>query len=74
MKISPVNNYRNFFHLSNSVNTQRFNHRQELDGPLFHGRHKAIVIAEAGHLMQLVRNEHHTAVIGPCDSIDLLAK
>lgn len=42
----------------NGVYTQRFNSAHSLDGPLFKGRYKAIVVAEDNYLLQLVRYIH----------------
>lgn len=46
----------------NGVYTQRYNSAHGLDGTLFRGRYKAIVIAEDSYLLQLVRYIHHNPV------------
>jgi putative transposase len=38
----------------NGVYTQRFNSAHSLDGPLFRGRYKAIIVGEDNYLLQLV--------------------
>ena len=42
----------------NGVYTQRFNNAHGLDGTLFRGRYKSIVVSEGNYLMQLVRYIH----------------
>lgn len=42
----------------NGVYTQRFNSAHSLDGPLFRGRYKAIIVGEDNYLLQLVRYIH----------------
>ena len=39
----------------NGVYAQRFNRQHGVDGPLFRGRYKSILIAAGNHLLQLVR-------------------
>lgn len=46
----------------NGVYTQRFNSAHALDGQLFKGRYKAMVVAEDDHLLQLVRYIHRNPV------------
>lgn len=46
----------------NGVYTQRFNSRHSVDGQLFRGRYKAIVVAENSYLLQLVRYIHRNPV------------
>jgi putative transposase len=46
----------------NGVHTQRFNSGHSVDGQLFHGRYKAIVVAENSYLLQLVRYIHRNPV------------
>ena len=46
----------------NGVYTQRFNSAHSLDGQLFKGRYKAIVVAEDNYLLQLVRYIHRNPV------------
>lgn len=42
----------------NGVYTQRFNRKHGIDGPLFRGRYKSILIGADNHLLQLVRYIH----------------
>jgi len=42
----------------NGVYTQRFNSRHDLDGPLFRGRYKSILVSGDSYLLQLVRYIH----------------
>ncbi|MDB4303544.1 transposase, partial [Desulfosarcina sp.] len=46
----------------NGVYTQRYNSAHGLDGPLFRGRYKAIVVGEDSYLLQLVRYIHRNPV------------
>ena len=46
----------------NGVYTQRFNRTHELDGILFRGRYKAIVVSEGSYLLGLVRYIHRNPV------------
>ena len=46
----------------NGVYTQRYNREHLLDGQLFRGRYKAIVVAEDRYLLQLVRYIHRNPV------------
>ena len=46
----------------NGVYTQRYNREHLLDGQLFRGRYKAIVVAEERYLLQLVRYIHRNPV------------
>ena len=52
---------RSMRHL-NGVYTQRFNRRYRLDGPLFRGRYKSIVVGADPYLLQLVRYIHKNPV------------
>ena len=46
----------------NGVYTQRFNNTHGLDGILFRGRYKSIVVSEDSYLLQLVRYIHRNPV------------
>ncbi len=46
----------------NGVYTQRFNNAHGLDGILFRGRYKSIVVSEDSYLLQLVRYIHRNPV------------
>lgn len=46
----------------NSVYTQKYNRRHGLDGQLFRGRYKSILVCDGSHLLQLVRYIHKNPV------------
>ena len=46
----------------NGIYTQRFNIKNGLDGPLFRGRYKAILVGEDSYLLQLIRYIHKNPV------------
>ena len=46
----------------NGVYTQRYNRKESLDGPLFNGRYKAIIVDEAQYLLDLSRYIHRLPV------------
>ncbi|MBU4345468.1 MAG: hypothetical protein L6247_04225 [Desulfobacteraceae bacterium] len=46
----------------NSVYTQRYNRRHGLDGQLFRGKYKSILVCDDSHLLQLVRYIHKNPV------------
>ncbi len=46
----------------NGVYTQRYNSRHSLDGQLFRGRYKAIVVSQDSYLLQLVRYIHRNPI------------
>lgn len=46
----------------NRVYTQRFNRRHLLDGQLFRGRYKAILVEEDSYLLELVRYVHRNSL------------
>ena len=46
----------------NSVYTQRYNRKHGLDGQLFRGRYKSILVCNDSHLLQLVRYIHKNPV------------
>ena len=56
----------------NGVYTQRFNAAHGLDGPLFRGRYKAILVGEDSYLLQLVRYIHKNPLrAGMVKSVEL---
>jgi REP element-mobilizing transposase RayT len=61
LKTPEANISRSMRHL-NGVYTQRFNRRHRLDGPLFRGRYKSIVVSADPYLLQLVRYIHKNPV------------
>jgi len=52
---------RSMRHL-NGVYTQRFNRRHKVDGPLFRGRYKSIIVGGDSYLLQIVRYIHKNPV------------
>lgn len=46
----------------NSIYTQRYNRRYKIDGPLFRGRYKSILVSNDSHLLQLIRYIHKNPV------------
>jgi REP element-mobilizing transposase RayT len=61
LKTPEANISRSMRHL-NGVYTQRFNRRHRMDGPLFRGRYKSIVVGADSYLLQLVRYIHKNPV------------
>jgi putative transposase len=61
LKTPEANISRSMRHL-NGVYTQRFNRRHRVDGPLFRGRYKSIVVGADPYLLQLVRYIHKNPV------------
>lgn len=58
---TPEGNISRCMRHLNSVYTQRYNKRHKLDGPLFRGRYKSILVSD-GYLLQLVRYIHKNSV------------
>ena len=46
----------------NGVYAQRFNRRHEIDGPLFRGRFKAVIVEEDSHLLEVMRYIHNNPI------------
>ena len=61
LQTPEANISRSMRHL-NGVYTQRFNRRHKVDGPLFKGRYKSIVVGADQYLLQLVRYIHKNPV------------
>lgn len=55
---TPNGNLSRFMRHVNGVYTQRFNRYHQLDGPLFRGRYKAILVEEESYLLELLRYIH----------------
>ena len=55
---TPDGNISRFMRHVNGVYTQSFNKRHGLDGPLFRGRYKSILIDQDSYLLELVRYIH----------------
>ena len=55
----------------NGVYTQRYNRRWKIDGQLFRGRYKCVLVQEANHLLELLRYIHLNPIrAGLCKSVD----
>ena len=68
---TPDSNLSRCMRHINGVYTQRFNAAYGLDGPLFRGRYKAIVVGEDRYLLQLVRYIHKNPLrAGMVESIE----
>jgi len=59
---TPAGNLSRRMRHINGVYTQRFNAAHGLDGQLFRGRYKAILVGEDNYLKQLVRYIHKNPV------------
>ena len=55
---TPNGNLSRFMRHVNGVYTQRFNRYHQLDGQLFRGRYKAILVEEDSYLLELLRYIH----------------
>ncbi len=56
---TPSANLSRFMKQIDGVYTQIFNRRHNLDGPLFRGRFKSMVIQDDSHLLEILRYIHH---------------
>jgi len=56
----------------NGVYTQRFNNKYKIDGSLFRGRYKSILVEEESYLLELVRYIHRNAYKAKGDTIALV--
>lgn len=55
----------------NGVYTQRFNRKHGIDGPLFRGRYKTVLVEEDNHLLELLRYIHRNPIkAGIADNLD----
>jgi putative transposase len=59
---TPNANLSRFMRHLNGVYTQRFNRHHKLDGQLFRGRYKSILIGESDYLIELLRYIHFNPV------------
>lgn len=59
---TPGGNISRFMRHINGVYTQRYNRRHKLDGQLFRGRYKSILVSDDSYLLQLVRYIHKNPV------------
>ncbi len=55
----------------NGVYTQRYNRRHQIDGQLFRGRYKSILVEEDSYLLELSRYIHRNPVrVKKCESVE----
>lgn len=59
---TPLGNLSRAMRHIDGVYTQRYNKMQKIDGPLFRGRYKAILIQKDNYLLQLSRYIHLNAI------------
>ncbi len=59
---TPLGNISRVMRHVNGVYTQRYNRRQKMDGSLFRGRFKSVLVEEDNHLVELLRYIHRNPV------------
>ena len=59
---TPLANLSRFMRHIDGVYTQRFNRKHKLDGQLFRGRYKSILIGEQNYILELIRYIHFNPV------------
>jgi putative transposase len=59
---TPLGNLSRVMRHVNGVYTQRYNRRQKIDGSLFRGRYKSVLVEEDNHLIELLRYIHRNPV------------
>ena len=59
---TPLGNLSRVMRHVNGVYTQRYNRRQKIDGQLFRGRYKSVLVEEDSHLLELLRYIHRNPV------------
>jgi len=59
---TPMANISRFMRHIDGVYTQKFNRRYKIDGSLFKGRYKSILIENDGHLLEVLRYIHRNPV------------
>ena len=68
---TPEGNISRCMRHINGIYTQKYNKRHNLDGQLFRGRYKAILVSEDSYLLQLVRYIHKNPIkAGPVDNLE----
>lgn len=60
---TPLGNLQRAMRHINGVYTQRFNRKWKIDGHLFRGRYKAILVKEDAYLVELIRYIHLNPVL-----------
>jgi REP element-mobilizing transposase RayT len=59
---TPLGNLSRVMRHVNGLYTQRYNRRQKVDGQLFRGRYKSLLVEEDSHLVELLRYIHRNPV------------
>ncbi len=67
---TPLANLARAMRHINGVYTQRYNRRRNIDGQLFRGRYKSVLVQEDSHLLELLRYIHRNPVRAQmCNSV-----
>lgn len=67
---TPSGNLSRAMRHVNGVYTQRYNRRWNVDGQLFRGRYKSVLVEEDGHLLELLRYIHRNPIrANMCDAV-----
>lgn len=67
---TPSGNLSRAMRHVNGVYTQRYNRRRNIDGQLFRGRYKSVLVQEDSHLLELLRYLHRNPVTAHmCNSV-----
>jgi REP element-mobilizing transposase RayT len=68
---TPAGNLSRAMRHINGVYTQRYNRRRSIDGQLFRGRYKSVLVEEDSHLLELLRYIHRNPVRAQlCNTVD----
>ena len=68
---TPSANLSRIMRHVNGVYTQRYNRRRKIDGQLFRGRYKCILVEEDNHLLELLRYIHQNPIRAKlCNSVE----
>lgn len=68
---TPTGNLSRVMRHINGIYTQRYNRLHKMDGQLFRGRYKSILVEEDGYLLELLRYIHRNPVRAKiCKSVD----
>ena len=69
---TPTGNLSHVMRHINGLYTQRYNRRHKIDGQLFRGRYKSILVEEDSYLLELLRYIHRNPVCAKiCKSVDV---
>ena len=67
---TPLGNLSRIMRHVNGLYTQRYNRSRNIDGQLFRGRYKSVLVEEDRHLLELLRYIHRNPVLaGICKSV-----